>query len=105
MLLGTLKTDEFFAGDTGMNPHFGRGCNRWGLVRITGGRVERELVLPEIDSALAQACDLGLLSGHHRQKQTDLNDHKSSTSRADLARDTQTMTCSRCSTSDSTKSR
>jgi len=29
--------DEFAAGGTGMNPHFGRSCNPWDLERITGG--------------------------------------------------------------------
>ena len=37
VLLGTLNMDEFAAGGTGMNPHFGRSCNPWDLERITGG--------------------------------------------------------------------
>jgi aspartyl-tRNA(Asn)/glutamyl-tRNA(Gln) amidotransferase subunit A len=37
VLLGTLNMDEFAAGGTGMNPHFGRSCNPWDLARITGG--------------------------------------------------------------------
>ena len=37
VLLGTLNLDEFAAGGTGMNAHFGRCCNPWDLDRITGG--------------------------------------------------------------------
>lgn len=37
VLLGTLNLDEFAAGGTGMNAHFGRCCNPWDLQRITGG--------------------------------------------------------------------
>lgn len=37
VLLGTLNLDEFAAGGTGMNAHFGRCCNPWDLERITGG--------------------------------------------------------------------
>lgn len=37
VVLGTLNLDEFAAGGTGMNAHFGRCCNPWDLDRITGG--------------------------------------------------------------------
>lgn len=37
VLLGTLNLDEFAAGGTGMNLHFGRCCNPWDVQRITGG--------------------------------------------------------------------
>jgi aspartyl-tRNA(Asn)/glutamyl-tRNA(Gln) amidotransferase subunit A len=37
VVLGTLNLDEFAAGGTGMNAHFGRCCNPWDLERITGG--------------------------------------------------------------------
>lgn len=37
VVLGTLNMDEFAAGGTGMNAHFGRCCNPWDLERITGG--------------------------------------------------------------------
>lgn len=37
VVLGTLNLDEFAAGGTGINPHFGRCCNPWDMQRITGG--------------------------------------------------------------------
>ena len=37
VLLGTLNMDEFAAGGTGFNAHFGRCCNPWDPQRITGG--------------------------------------------------------------------
>lgn len=37
VLVGTLNMDEFAAGGTGINPHFGRCCNPWDPERITGG--------------------------------------------------------------------
>ena len=35
--LGALNLDEFAAGGTGANAHFGRCANPWGTARITGG--------------------------------------------------------------------
>ena len=37
VVLGTLNLDEYAAGGTGDNPHFGRAKNPWDLERITGG--------------------------------------------------------------------
>jgi len=37
VLVGTLNLDEFAAGGTGDNPHYGRCRNPWDPARITGG--------------------------------------------------------------------
>ena len=37
VIVGKLNLDEFAAGGTGFNPHYGRCCNPWDLERITGG--------------------------------------------------------------------
>lgn len=37
VLHGTLNLDEFAAGGTGINPHYGRCRNPWDVERITGG--------------------------------------------------------------------